>query len=155
MVSEVQEETMVSTVHGGRKEEADGWCPGLPHRVIRWAIWTYPRPAPDPLRSVPLYPYTVPHIRGRRQPSATPPRKEIPNKGGRVPGKPRDLGEGSTLVPKQPAVIAPQGAIDRSAVLHLSGQLADVALQRNLMPAEPNGRCGAAEDELPRAMGSL
>jgi hypothetical protein len=30
------------------EEEADGRCPGLPHTVIRWALYTYPRPAPDP-----------------------------------------------------------------------------------------------------------
>ena len=86
-------------------------------------------PAPDQLQ-IPPSAAPTPHSRSTTSPVSTPPRIEIPNNGGRVPGKPRDLGD-----------IAPRGAVGGSAVFLIPGQLADVALQQNSMPAEPNGRC--------------
>lgn len=59
-----------------------------------------------------------------------------------MPGKLRHLGTERHPHAEVACYYSPQkGAIDRSAVLNLTGQLADVALQQNSMLVESNGHC--------------
>lgn len=107
------------------------------------------RPTPDPLPD----PLWYPTLEVDDSPVSTPPRTDMPGRGGRVPAKLRHLGERSILMPEKPAVIAPQD--------ELTGQLSSFSQDNWPMLHCSETQCwvspmaSAAGDELPRATGSL